>query len=61
MDSSKCSKNAMEPIVFTFEKDGESKEYTPFEGEEFGYVLKGKISLQSEKKNIRSTKEKPFI
>ena len=40
-----AQKNAMEPIVFTFEKDGESKEYTPFEGEEFGYVLKGKISL----------------
>lgn len=40
-----AQKNSMEPVIFTFDKGGESKEYTPFEGEEFGYVLKGEILL----------------
>lgn len=40
-----AQKNSMEPILFTFEKNGETKEYTPFEGEEFGYVIKGEIIL----------------
>ena len=40
-----AQKNTMEPVIFTFEKNGESKEYSPFEGEEFGYVLEGKIML----------------
>lgn len=40
-----AQKNSMEPILFTFEKGGETKEYTPFEGEEFGYVLEGEVTL----------------
>lgn len=38
-------KNSMEPIIVTFESDGESRRYNPNEGEEFGYVLKGEIIL----------------
>lgn len=40
-----AQKNSMEPVIFTFEENGESKEYSPFEGEEFGYVLEGEILL----------------
>lgn len=40
-----AQKNSMEPVLFTLEKGGESKEYTPYEGEEFGYVLEGEIKL----------------
>lgn len=40
-----AQKNSMEPVIFTLEKGGETKEYTPFEGEEFGYVLEGEIKL----------------
>lgn len=48
-----AQKNAMEPILFSFEADGETKDYTPFEGEEFGYVLEGQICLfLGEKKHI---------
>lgn len=38
-------KNKMEPIILTLEPKGRSKEYSPIEGEEFGYILKGKIEL----------------
>lgn len=40
-----AQKNSMEPVIFTLEENGESKEYTPYEGEEFGYVLEGEIML----------------
>lgn len=40
-----AQKNSMEPVLFTFEKEGETKEYTPYEGEEFGYVIEGEIKL----------------
>lgn len=36
----------MEPIILTLEVGGESVERTPFEGEEFGYVLSGSVALQ---------------
>lgn len=38
-------KNIMEPIILTLEPNGKSKIYDPNEGEDFGYVLKGKIKL----------------
>ncbi len=40
-----AQKNSMEPIIFLLEEEGETKEYTPFEGEEFGYVVQGMIKL----------------
>lgn len=40
-----AQKNAMEPVLFTLEAGGETKEYTPYEGEEFGYVMEGRVEL----------------
>ena len=38
-------KNEMEPIILTLPVDGRSDIRYPFEGEEFGYVLDGKIMI----------------
>lgn len=38
-------KNEMEPIILVLPENGESELRTPFEGEEFGYCLEGKISI----------------
>ena len=38
-------KNEMEPIIFVLPEGGCSDERTPFEGEEFGYVLEGRIVI----------------
>ncbi len=40
-----AQKNEMEPILLELEKDGRSNEILPHEGEEFGFVLAGKIVL----------------
>lgn len=42
-----AQKNSMEPIVVTLNEKGSfSRTYEPFEGEEFGYVIKGKIEFR---------------
>lgn len=41
-----AQKNDMEPILLTLEHEGESHEVKPHEGEEFGYVLKGRVILK---------------
>lgn len=38
-------KNEMEPIILVLPEGGESEIRTPFEGEEFGYCMEGKISI----------------
>lgn len=38
-------KNAMEPILVELNKDAQTAKDLPHEGEEFGYVLQGKIEL----------------
>lgn len=38
-------KNDMEPLVLELKGNSKSDEIEPFEGEEFGYVLKGEIEL----------------
>jgi len=43
-------KNDMEPILLVLPENGESDVRYPFEGEEFGYVLEGKISVESDGK-----------
>ncbi len=40
-----AQKNAMEPIRLTLEPGGETYPDNPHEGEEFGYVLKGEITI----------------
>lgn len=40
-----AQKNVMEPILLTLEAGGSTYPDTPHEGEEFGYVLQGSISI----------------
>lgn len=40
-----AQKNALEPILVTLQSGGSSYEDDPHEGEEFGYVLSGTVSL----------------
>ena len=40
-----AQKNCMEPIHLILEKGGETCPDNPHEGEEFGYVLKGKVKI----------------
>ncbi len=50
-----AQKNKMEPILIELEPGGKSKEDSPHEGEEFGYVLTGSIYiyLGREKHKVR--------
>ena len=50
-----AQKNTMEPIMVTLSQGGRTKEDSPHEGEEFGYVLTGTIYLHlgSEKYKVR--------
>jgi transcriptional regulator with XRE-family HTH domain len=41
-----AQKNAMEPILLELEAGGESSEIPPHDGEEFGYVLTGRVMLR---------------
>lgn len=40
-----AQKNALEPILITLEPDGSTYDDEPHEGEEFGYVLSGNVTL----------------
>lgn len=40
-----AQKNNMEPILITLSPGCESEKYGPFEGEELGYVLSGRVEL----------------
>ena len=40
-----AQKNEMEPILIELKKDKKSMEVDPHEGEEFGYVVQGKVTL----------------
>ena len=40
-----AQKNQMEPMRIKIKPNGESKEIQPYEGEEFGYVIKGSVTL----------------
>lgn len=51
-----AQKNIMEPILIELEPEGRSKEDSPHEGEEFGYVISGNIFI-----HIGSEKHKNFL
>lgn len=55
-----AQKNSMEPVLFTLDKGGETKEYTPYEGEEFGYIIEGEIKLLVGNKVYRIKKGETF-
>ena len=55
-----AQKNAMEPIMITIEAGGQYIEEEPHEGEEFGYVLSGSITLHLGKKKYKVKKGESF-
>ncbi len=46
-----AQKNMMEPTLIELEVGGTSKKIPPYDGEEFGYVLEGKLRLRYGKQN----------
>ena len=53
-------KNIMEPIMVTLKKGSETENDIPHEGEEFGYVLKGEITIMIGKKQYVAKKGNSF-
>ncbi|TGY67360.1 helix-turn-helix domain-containing protein [Dubosiella muris] len=55
-----AQKNAMEPILLTLPPHGRSQTMTSYNGEEFGYVLKGVVDLVIENKRYRVKAKETF-
>ena len=55
-----AQKNEMEPILLEILPDGKSKEIVPHDGQEFGYVLSGRVCLICGKKKIVIKKGETF-
>ena len=55
-----AQKNCMEPIHLLLEKGGETCPDNPHEGEEFGYVLQGNISIHIGSKTYKAKKGESF-
>ncbi len=53
-------KNEMEPILTTIEKGASTERDVPHEGEEFGYVIKGKVQVEVGKKSVTVKKGGSF-
>ena len=57
---SNAQKNAMEPVYMRLNPGASTEEDFPHEGEEFGYVLKGKIVLVLGKRRLKVKKGESF-
>lgn len=55
-----AQKNEMEPILIELEQDGRTKEDSPHEGEEFGYVIAGNIYIHLGNDKLKVKKEESF-
>lgn len=55
-----AQKNMMEPILIEIDPDGRTKEDSPHEGEEFGYVINGNIFINIGSKKHRVRKGESF-
>jgi transcriptional regulator with XRE-family HTH domain len=55
-----AQKNALEPILVTLKSSGQTQEDDPHEGEEFGYVLTGGITLVIGDRKYRVKKGESF-
>lgn len=55
-----AQKNNMEPVIITLEKGGSTYPDNPHEGEEFGYVLQGSITIRIGKKSYKAKKGESF-
>lgn len=53
-------KNDMEPIILVMDEGGSSEVRLPFEGEEFGFVLEGKICIERGKNKHYAKKGEAF-
>ncbi|MEG0736436.1 MAG: cupin domain-containing protein, partial [Longicatena sp.] len=52
--------NEMEPIVLDIYSHGQSKEIDPHDGEEFGFVLEGRITLVNGEQELPVKKGETF-
>ena len=55
-----AQKNTMEPIYLTLEAGGSTCPDTPHEGEEFGYILQGTVSIHIGNKTYKAKKGESF-
>jgi len=55
-----AQKNEMEPILVTVEPGGSTYPDNPHEGEEFGFVLEGVITVVTDKEKYRAKKGESF-
>lgn len=55
-----AQKNAMEPILLHLEPEGSTYIDTPHEGEEFGYVLNGSVTIHIGRKTYKASKGESF-
>ncbi len=55
-----AQKNSMEPIHISLNPNSQTDQDFPHEGEEFGYVLKGEITLLLGKRKVRVKKGESF-
>ncbi len=55
-----AQKNEMEPILITLHPGSQTSLMTSFEGEEFGYVLKGAVTLVREEKSYKIKAKETF-
>ena len=55
-----AQKNTMEPIYHTLEAGGSTCPDTPHEGEEFGYILQGTVSIHLGNKTYKAKKGESF-
>ena len=55
-----AQKDMMEPVRLTLKPGGTSDIYLPHEGEEFGYILKGSVSIHLGKKTYHAKKGESF-
>ncbi len=55
-----AQKNALEPILVTLAPDGKTLEDDPHEGEEFGYVLSGTVTLYLGERRFKIKKGDSF-
>lgn len=56
-----AQKNAMEPILLTLDPGGSTYPDNPHEGEEFGFILEGAVSIHLGQRIIRARKGDSFI
>lgn len=55
-----AQKNVMEPLLLTLEAGGETCPDNPHEGEEFGYVLRGTVSIHLGTRTYKAKKGESF-